>query len=119
MSLKTITFASDKWQLVPKEMDEAMQHGWHNCYSGDMRLRWAAALAAAPQPETVSPWLPIESAPKGGVPFYVSGFNYGNPTAGRWHDVGAINVRGFVYSTISGAVLGFADSWIPIPEQKK
>lgn len=63
MNIKTITFDADQWQLVPKVMDTDMQRAWHICYSGDMQIRWEYALSVAPQPEPLSPWRDIESAP--------------------------------------------------------
>ena len=51
---------------------------------------WSAALAAKPVPDEVSPWQPIETAPKDGAPVllgYEVDEEYGGFVAqGRWHE---------------------------------
>lgn len=114
MNLKTITYDADTWQLVPKDIHpiSSVSSGSFDFY----QLWWSQLIAAAPQPETVSPWLPIETAPKDGTPFLVSGFNYGNDCGERWHDIGVTSKKGAVVSTINANNLAFATHWMPLPQ---
>lgn len=127
MNLITQTYDADVYQLVPKVATNAMFEALlERAPTGDddnpewllmdFRNDYVAMLAAAPQPETISPWRGIESAPKDGTPFYLTGFNYGNPSAGRWYDFGYMNRKGAIHSTINEAVLGFATHWMPLPQ---
>lgn len=74
MNLITQTYDADKWQLVPREppfrmVDEGMAalqetHDvgqWGECGGNSIdeaAACYKAMLAAAPQPETVPPWMP-------------------------------------------------------------
>lgn len=107
--------ATDEMYLAGAELDGSEYVSVRKVYK--------AMLAAAPQPPevdsmataSVSPWLPIESAPKDGSNFYVTGFNYGNASNGRWHDVGHVTPRGGIKSTLTWLSLDFATHWMPLP----
>lgn len=78
MNLKTITYDTDTWQLMPRAVNPNMSKAaeivycsWLNkqSFKDDkiiIRYLFDALLAAAPQPETISPWRGIETAPKDG-----------------------------------------------------
>lgn len=116
MNLKTITFDADVYQLVPKVATEEMLSAIRPSQDASLKTRYLRLLFIAPQPETVSPWRDIESAPKDGTPFLVSGFNYGNDCGERWHDIGVTSKKGAVVSTINANNLAFATHWMPLPQ---
>ena len=57
MNLKTITFDADKWQLMPKVATDKMNAA--AAYTETFAEAYAELIAAAPQPEPLSPLLPI------------------------------------------------------------
>lgn len=74
MAIVTKTFDSDEWRLVPRKATDAMKKAAQDCHECDnghikygAQYIYSAMLAAAPQPDELSPWLPIESAPKDGL----------------------------------------------------
>ena len=82
MNLITQAYDADKWQLAPKGLTEQMLfnvQGQLPITFNDYRQIYNRWLVNAPQPETVSSWVPIESAPKDGSNFYVTGSHYHNP----------------------------------------
>lgn len=53
MTLRTITFDDEQWQVVPKKMTPVM---WHAAIAAhDAIGAWAAALANAPEPPAQQP----------------------------------------------------------------
>ena len=115
-NIQTITFDSKKWKLVPRKVSDKWLEttGLLICDEDEEFIN--AVLDFAPQPETLSPWIPIESAPKDGSNFYVTGFNYGNASNGRWYDVGHVTPRGGIKSTLTWLNLDFATHWMPMPQ---
>jgi hypothetical protein len=68
MNLTTVTYDADKYQLMPKELTEQMLfnvQGRIPVTFSDYRQIYSRWLVNAPQPETLSPWLPIEALTKG------------------------------------------------------
>lgn len=70
MNLKTVTYDTDQWQIVPKELTEQMLfnvQGRIPVTFSDYRQIYSRWLVNAPQPPNLSPWQSIESAPKDGA----------------------------------------------------
>lgn len=117
MNLKTVTYDVDTWQIAPKVATDKMAG---ISYDPDTaRGLYQAMLAEAPQPPELSPWLPIESAPKDGEQFYVTGYNYGVVGAEMWHDVAFRNKKGGITSATTHDFLQFAAYWMPLPPAPK
>lgn len=119
MNLTTITYDADKWQLVPKNLTHEMYMALRSNYGLSSQERWENVLYVAPQPETLSPWQPIETAPKDGEQFYVTGYNYGVVGAEMWYDVAFRNNKGGITSATTHDFLQFAAYWMPLPAPPK
>lgn len=66
MNLIIQTYDADTWQLVPKEATPEMLEAIRPNQDASLKTRFLRMLFIAPQPETISPWRDIESAPKDG-----------------------------------------------------
>lgn len=114
MNLITVTYNADTHQLVPKKVSDKWleKTGLLICAEDEEFIN--AVLAAAPQPETLSPWLPIETAPKDGTEVLLYG-------------VSCINGLGVFKSNYVLSVLGHhhwdgvinATHWMPLPAPPK
>ena len=128
MNLKTITYDSDKWQLVPKEAtDKMIKAGLTNYAHCNIDKFYNQLLAAAPQPEELSPWLPIESAPKDGTDILLLIENSSNPMQDELQSVsiGAFNIADDNEWTFAGWHWeqdcyergdGTPIGWLPLPQ---